>query len=100
MPPRTARGSPTRVPLPFWQSVSFPVPHSRRSWTDVGLAGAALVVGVAAESRSYSWNDTRHWLPDLITGWTLIGCGVIARGRAGLLLAAAGLGWYAGNFSP
>jgi signal transduction histidine kinase len=57
-----------------------------------------LAVGVAAESNAYGWSDPRHWVPDLLTGWTLISCGLIARGRAGLLLAATGFSWFAGNF--
>jgi signal transduction histidine kinase len=55
-------------------------------------------MGVAAESNSYGWSDARHWVPDLVTGWTLIACGLIARRRTGLLLAATGFSWFAGNF--
>lgn len=73
--------------------------RSRRSWTDVLLAAAAVAVGVAAESRLYTWNDTRQWLPDLLTGLTLVVCGSIARGRTGVLLVASGFAWFAGNFA-
>ncbi|HEU5373243.1 MAG TPA: hypothetical protein VFU51_12715 [Gaiellaceae bacterium] len=73
--------------------------RSRRSWTELLVAAAAIAVGIAAESNSYGWSDARHWVPDLLTGWTLIACGVLARRRAGLLLAAAGFSWFAGNFA-
>jgi signal transduction histidine kinase len=59
-----------------------------------------VAVGVAAESNSYGWSDARHWVPDLLTGWMLIACGLIARRRAGLLLGATGFSWFAGNFWP
>jgi len=66
------------------------------------LAGAA--VGLTAEWSLYSWSDVRQWAPDLVTGWTLIACGLVAvrhrRGAqpSGSLLAAAGFAWFAGNF--
>ena len=72
--------------------------RSRRFWTDAFVAAVAVVVGVAAESNSYGWSDARHWAPDLLTGWTLIACGLIARRRVGLLLCATGFSWFAGNF--
>jgi signal transduction histidine kinase len=68
----------------------------------VGLTGMA--VGLAAEWVSYSWNDVSQWVPDLIAGWTFIGCGLIAlwkrpESRSGWLLAATGFTWFLGNFS-
>ena len=74
------------------------MPRSRRWWTDLLVAAAAVAVGVAAESHAYGWSDARHWVPDLLTGWTLITGGLIARRRAGLLLAATGFSWFGGNF--
>jgi signal transduction histidine kinase len=74
------------------------VPRWRRWWTELLVAAAAVAVGAAAESNSYGWSDPRHWVPDLLTGWTLIACGLIARRRAGLLLAGTGFSWFAGNF--
>ena len=59
----------------------------------------AIVVGVAAERQSYSISEVRHWLPDLLTGWILIGCGLVARGRPGVLLGLTGFAWFAGSFS-
>ena len=74
------------------------MPRLRRWLTELPVAAAGVAVGVAAESNSYGWSDARHWVPDLLTGWTLIACGLIARRRAGLLLAATGFSWFAGNF--
>lgn len=75
------------------------MPRLRRSWTDLALAAFAVGAGIAAESQSYAWSDTRHWLPDLLTGWTLIACSRFARGRTSVLLGASGLAWFAGNFT-
>ncbi len=71
----------------------------RRSWADPALVAAAVAVGLAAEARSYDWSDLGAWIPDLLTGWTLVAFGLIARGRAGLLLGASGFAWFAGNFT-
>ena len=38
-------------------------------------------------------------LPDLLVGWTLITCGLLVRRRTGVLLAAGGYAWFAGNFT-
>ncbi len=65
---------------------------------------AGALLGLAAEWVSFGWDDPRHWIPDLVTGWTLIACGLIAwsrRGdsRSGPLLAATGFSWFFGNFA-
>jgi signal transduction histidine kinase len=65
-------------------------------------AGAA--VGIAAEWVFFGWDDPRHWIPDLVTGWTLIGCGLFAwsrrpHSRSGVLMAATGFSWFLGNFA-
>ena len=65
-------------------------------------AGAAL--GIAAEWAFFGWGDPRHWVPDLITGWTLIACGLVAwsrrpESRSGPLMAATGFSWFLGNFA-
>src|SRR3954470_6902051 len=96
---RTGSGSTPRAFSDSWRNGNSPVPRSRRSWTDLVLAAIAVGIGIAAESRSYAWGDARHWLPDLLTGWTLIACGAVARGRTGLLLEASGVAWFAGNFT-
>jgi signal transduction histidine kinase len=72
--------------------------------TVVLLACAGAVLGLAAEAYAYRWDAPRHWLPDLVTGWALIACGLIAWSgrsapRTGLLMSATGFAWFAGNFS-
>lgn len=64
-------------------------------------AGAAL--GIFAEQIYFGWGDARHWVPDLVTGWSLIACGLIGwsrrpESRSGPLMAATGFAWFAGNF--
>jgi signal transduction histidine kinase len=73
----------------------------RRSLLILWPAGAAL--GIAAEWTYFGWGDPRHWVPDLVTGWTLIACGLIGWSRrtdnmTGGLMAATGFTWFAGNF--
>jgi len=65
---------------------------------------AGVLVGLGAESASFGWDDPGHWIPDLVTGWTLIACGLIAwsgrrDGGSGPLLAATGFSWFLGNFA-
>jgi signal transduction histidine kinase len=63
-------------------------------------AGAAF--GIAAEWVYFGWDDVAAWLPDLVTGWTLIACGLAGwarrpESRSGPLLAATGFAWFAAN---
>jgi signal transduction histidine kinase len=65
---------------------------------------AAAAVGIAAESIAFDWGEPRDWLPDLLAGWTLVACGLIALSRrpvsrSGALMAAAGFAWFAPNFA-
>ncbi len=65
-------------------------------------AGAAL--GILAEQLYFGWGDARHWIPDLVTGWSLIACGLVgwsrrSESRSGALMAATGFAWFAGNFA-
>jgi signal transduction histidine kinase len=65
---------------------------------------AAVAVGLAAERAAFGWSEVRHWLPDLVVGWTFAGCGLVAwsrrpESRTGPLLAATGFTWFAGNFA-
>jgi signal transduction histidine kinase len=65
-------------------------------------AGAAL--GILSEQAYFGWGDARHWIPDLVTGWSLIACGLIgwsrqSESRSGALMAATGFAWFAGNFA-
>lgn len=73
----------------------------RRPVLVLGVAG--LVIGVVAEEVAFEWSDPGHWIPDLVTGWTLIGCGVVSwtrlpESRTGALLATTGVTWFFGNF--
>jgi signal transduction histidine kinase len=74
----------------------------RRSALLLGPAGVAL--GLAAEAVGFGWGDPRHWIPDLVVGWTFIGCGLLAMRRrpeslSGVLLVATGATWFFGNFA-
>jgi signal transduction histidine kinase len=65
------------------------------------LAGVAL--GVVGEWVLYGWGDPGRWVPDLAAGWSMLVCGLVAwsrwpRSRAGVLMTATGLFWFAGNF--
>ncbi len=65
-------------------------------------AGAAL--GIFVEQAYFGWGDARHWIPDLVTGWSLIACGLVGwsrrpESRSGALMAATGFAWFAGNFA-
>ena len=74
----------------------------RRVW--LLLWPAAAVVGLTAEWRLYGWADPGDWAPDLLTGWTMIVCGLAGwsrrpQSRSGALLAAAGFAWFAPNYA-
>jgi hypothetical protein len=61
-------------------------------------------VGVLAEWVAYGFGDPGRWVPDLVVGWTLISCGLIAwRGRpashVGALVVGSGFTWFLGNFA-
>ena len=65
---------------------------------------AAAAVGLAAERSLYGgFGQRADWVPDLLTGWCLIGCGLVAwsrrpGSRSGALMAATGFAWFAPNF--
>src|SRR5260370_1074867 len=66
--------------------------------------GRPVMAGVAAEWRLYGWADPGGWVPDLLAGWGMIGCGLAGwsrrpESRSGVLLAAAGFAWLAANFA-
>ena len=65
---------------------------------------AAAVVGLTAEWRLYGWADPGDWAPDLVTGWTMIACGLAGwswrpQSRSGALLAATGFAWFVPNYA-
>ena len=64
----------------------------------------AALVGIAAEWVAFDWTDPDRWIPDLLVGWSFIGCGLIAsarqpESRTGLLMVATGFTWFVGNFA-
>jgi signal transduction histidine kinase len=66
-------------------------------------AGGALL-GLAAQSVAFGWDEPGQWAPDLAVGWTFIVCGLIARAQrpasgTGPLMIATGFTWFAGNFA-
>ena len=67
------------------------------------LWAAGAIVGVLAEWAAYGSDRPGRWLPDLITGWALIACGLAGwsvrpGSRSGPLLAATGFAWFASSF--
>jgi signal transduction histidine kinase len=65
---------------------------------------AGGVVGLTAEWVGFGWSGLRNWIPDLVVGWTFIGCGLGAwarrpGSRTGPLMAATGFTWFVGNFA-
>jgi signal transduction histidine kinase len=73
-------------------------------WLRLLLWPAGAVLGIAAEWIAFGWGDPRHWVPDLVTGWILIACGLVAwsrrpESRSGALMAATGFSWFFGNFA-
>jgi signal transduction histidine kinase len=74
----------------------------RRSALIAMVAAAGLAVGLAAELVSDA--SASRAAADLATGWTLLACGLWGhRHRPGelrwLLVAAAGIAWFGGNFA-
>ena len=72
----------------------------RRLRVAIGVGGVAL--GVAAELVSYESDEVATAAGDLVTGWVLIGCGLVAwerraDSRFGPLLTAAGITWFLGS---
>ena len=65
---------------------------------------AAIGFGLLAEWARFGWQQPDRWIPDLLVGWVLLTCGLIAgwarRGTwSGALLGAAGLTWFLPNFA-
>jgi signal transduction histidine kinase len=63
---------------------------------------AAVVLGLAVEWASFDDADLALVVADLVVGWLLIGCGLVAwrhrpESRVGLLMGLAGVTWFAGN---
>jgi signal transduction histidine kinase len=67
-------------------------------------AAVAVAVGLTAEWTSERFGHPERWVPDLVTGWVVVACGLVAWSRrpdrrVGLLLTATGLLWFVGNFA-
>ena len=67
----------------------------------VGILGTVL--GLVVEGAAFEWNNPRGWVPDLIVGWVLIGCGLVGllrrpQSSIGPLLSASGFAWFLGSF--
>jgi signal transduction histidine kinase len=70
----------------------------------VAVLLAGFCVGVTAQWLYFGFANPSLWIPDLLTGWALIGSGVIAwqarpSSRVGVLLVAAGFAWYLPSLS-
>jgi hypothetical protein len=68
------------------------------------LAVGGVAFGLVSEFVGFEIEEPARWIPDLVTGWVLIGCGLIAWDRrsesaTGPLLAATGFAWFLGNFA-
>jgi signal transduction histidine kinase len=68
------------------------------------IGAGSVALGLVAERVAFGWDDPRRWIPDLVTGWTLAACGLVAwsrrsDSRVGPLLAVTGLTWFAGNLA-
>ena len=68
------------------------------------LIPVGVALGTSAEWLVYGWADPRSWVPDVLTGWCLIGCGLAGwmrrpDCRSGGLLAAAGFAWFLPNIA-
>jgi hypothetical protein len=62
------------------RSLPWSVETSRRG-PPLSLWLCAAPVGLVAEWSLFGWADGRDWVPDLLTGWVLIGCGLVGWSR-------------------
>src|SRR5215203_1785155 len=76
---------------------------SRRHVLVLLLGLGAISVGLGAEAARFAWGEPVLWLPDLLVGWAMVACGLIAIWRRpsgiGWLLVGAGIAWFLGNFA-
>src|SRR5688572_8137592 len=71
----------------------------------VALVPAGIALGIGAEWASYEPGGLDSAAADLIAGWALLGCGLVAwkrhgESRTGPLMAAAGVTWFLGSIAP
>ncbi len=67
-------------------------------------AFGGLAMGLASEWPLLQSGEPVNWTPDLVTGWTLIACGLVSatwrpQSRSGDLLMATGIAWFLPNFN-
>jgi len=72
-------------------------------WVRWALWPAMAAAGIAAEA-GLGFDDPGEWVPDLLTGWVLGGCGLVTwerrpRTLVGPLLVATGGLWFVGGVS-
>ena len=75
---------------------------SLRPWVVVLLLAAATAFGLWSEWVRIGFNQPRVWVPDLLTGLTIVAAGLFAwtqrpASRVGFLLVLTGVGWFAAN---
>jgi signal transduction histidine kinase len=75
-----------------------------RRRTAFWISVAAVPFGAVSEAVAFEIGEPDRWIPDLVTGWVLIGCGLVTWDRrsesaTGPLLAATGFAWFLGNFA-
>jgi signal transduction histidine kinase len=63
-----------------------------------------LAAGIGAELVGFGFDDPAAWVPDLLIGWVLVGCGLVGwerrpRSLVGPLLVATGGLWFVGDVS-
>ena len=73
-------------------------------WARWALWPAMAAAGIAAEAVGLGFGDPGEWVPDLVTGWVLGACGLVAWERrphslVGPLLVATGGLWFVGGVS-
>ncbi len=66
-------------------------------------AFSGFAMGLASEWPLLQSGEPVNWTPDLVTGWALIACGLVAArwrplSRSGNLLIATGIAWFLPNF--
>ena len=71
----------------------------------VGLVVVGLALGIGAESVSYGSGELDAALADLVVGWALVACGLVAwdrrrETRVGALMLATGVAWFLGSVVP
>lgn len=86
-------------------SSSIRLAGGRGAWLrSATIAVSAAAIGLLAESVAFGWGDLRGWVPDVAVGWLFVGCGIAVTSlrdwsRFGVLMVAAGLFWFVGNFA-